>query len=64
MIKQLALPGRGSAMEKAPKGGQLLKFIGLSALMVELFGGCQLRHKPECQEEGACTSEQNEHPAL
>lgn len=46
VIKHLGLSGRGSMLEKAPKEGQFLTFIRLSVLMLEWFGGCQLRRKP------------------
>lgn len=42
----LSFGERGSMLEKAPKDGQFLTFIRLSVLMLEWFGGCQLRHKP------------------
>lgn len=70
VIKRLRLPGRGSAVEKTPKGWQVLAFIGLSAFKLEWFGGCQLRHKPQHRMPGGgCLhvgelAEQNKHPRL
>lgn len=57
-------------MEKALKGGQFFIFIVLSALVLEWFGGCQLRHKPQHRMSGGGRlhadelAEQKQHPGL
>lgn len=59
---------KGKHDGKALKGGQVLAFITSSALILEWFGGCQLRHKSltempggRCLHAGELV-EQSQHP--